>query len=189
MRNITKTLTALAAATALILTPAHSAHASSLPSLSSSSRKPSIPEESVGPEVPVDYRPVGDRLVEAAEEGLTAAGFIVDPKLSDAAQVYVDRQLSIDEMRVLIKEAGYDGGWGVSSSSGYSYHWEADILEFQEGRHFTANYHHSHVGVAISEPNFQGRSLFVIVNAGEKVRSSDDEENLLTEPPVDPSEG
>lgn len=116
------------------------------------------------------------------------AGFIVDPKLSAVAQVYADRwRLPTDEMGVLVGEAGYESGWGVSSSSRYSYHWEEMIREFQEGKHFTGNYHYSDVGVGMSKPNFQGRSLFVVVNAGEVVRFFDDEGNLVTEPPVDPS--
>lgn len=162
MRNITKAIAAVATSTALLLIPIHPSYASSL----SSSSSPSTPVEPETPAEPVDDRPVAVRLVEAAEEFFVAEGFTIDPKLTAIAQEYGDRgSLPSDEMRALMEDAGYNG-WGVHSSYGYLFHREADIREFQEGTHFMGNYHYKNVGVAVSKPSYDGRTYFVIVQAG-----------------------
>lgn len=165
MRNITTAFTALATATALVLSPLPSAHASSELSLSSSQQPaPTWPQE---PEEPVDDRPIDVRLVEAAEAGFTAAGYTVDPQLTLIAQKRADHfRIPFDDIRELMGAAGYSGGFFVSTTSGSWSTWESEIKKWEEGSQSLVNFQDTHVGIALSEANpLSGSRTYVIVNA------------------------
>lgn len=153
MRHILKTATAVAAATALLLTP--TAHASSL----SSSSGPVIPapvapapedpqdptdpdpqdptdpdlQDPEGPEEPADPDPEdpadrpGEAVVSVVEEALVAAGHVLDPQLTAAAQRVADEWeegWDINTVNELVDEAGYQVGY---SQLGYRAYFATDL--------------------------------------------------------------
>ncbi len=179
MRNILHTAAAVAAATALLLTPV--AHASSLSSSSgtvnpapSEPSQPSEPSEPTQPTDPTDPTdPDADRpgaeVVSEVEKALVAAGHVVDPKLSAIAQQLADdwtREVTLETLLPELVKAGYTAAAGISyiGPNGLEHH----IVEWQEGRKNLDKITGKNVGVAFSTtPNDDGHDQLWIVWAGE----------------------
>lgn len=172
MRHFCNTVTAAAAATALLLAP--TAHASSLSSSSGIVAPAPVDPAPVDPD-PTDPDPEdpadrpGEAVVSVVEEALVAAGHEVDPQLTAVAQLLADEweeEWEIDDLIPLMEEAGYETGFGVR---GY---WAQDFSEhieqWEEGHEDLDKITRKQVGVAHSaETDEDGFHRLIIIHAGE----------------------
>ena len=186
MRNILHTAVAVAAATALLLTPV--ADASSLSSSRTVVPAPSEPTDPTDPTDPADPsdptdpadpadptdpdedRP-GAEVVSEVEKALVAAGHEVDPKLTAIAQKLADDWTG----KVTLKSLGPEvvaAGYTAASSRGYMGPdgLEHHIEEWQEGHPDLGKIKGRNVGVAFStEQDDRGWDQLWIVWAREKI--------------------
>lgn len=187
MRNILHTAAAVAAATALLLTPV--ANASSLSSSSgtvnpapSEPSQPSEPSEPTQPTDPTDPteptdptdpdkdRP-GAEVVSEVEKALEKVGHVVDPKLRAIAQQLADDwtgEVTLESFLPELVKAGYTAADGISyiGPNGLEHH----IVEWQEGHEDLGKVTGKNVGVAFSTTqNKEGHGQLWIVSAGEKL--------------------
>ncbi len=168
MRNILHTAAAVAAATALLLTPV--ANASSLSSSSGNilpapseptepteptpPTDPTEPEEPTDPTDPGEDRP-GAEVVSEIETALARAGHVVDPELTAVAQHLADDWTGAVELGDYISDlvkAGYFEAKARSymGPNGLEHH----IKDWQEGHKDLPKITGKYVGVAFStEPN------------------------------------
>ena len=175
MRHFCNTVTAAAAATALLLAP--TAHASSLSSSSGIVAPAPVDPAPVDPD-PTDPDPEdpadrpGEAVVSVVEEALVAAGHVLDPQLTAAAQRVADEWeegWDINTVNELVDEAGYQVGY---SQLGYRAYFAPDprhhISRWEEGHEDLEQIKFRDVGVAHSaEADEDGNHRLVIIHAGE----------------------